>query len=263
MKISDEILFAYVDGELDAGGRAAVESAMAADPEVARRVERQQALRRGLRAAFDGVLEEPVPDRLTAAARTAPAGASRTDSAALPPAKVTDLGHARAARTSRTENARRRWSLPVWGAMAASLALGAIVAYLALRTPGSAPFSAVDGQLVAQGGLERALTNRLSSQQGTDEPIQVGISFLARSGEYCRSFVLRDGEGIAGLACREGDAWAVEMLARQTSDATGGGYRPADTELPPAMLDWIGERIAGEPLDAAGEAAARNSHWRR
>lgn len=263
MKISDEMLFAYVDGELDAGGCAAVESAMASDPEVARRVERQQALREGLRAAFAGVLEEPVPDRLIAAARTAPAGASRADRSTSTSAKVTDLDNARAARTSRTGKAPRRWSLPVWGAMAASLALGAIVTYLVLRAPGSAPFSAVDGRLVAQAGLERALTNRLSSRQGTQEPIHVGVSFLARSGEYCRSFVLRDGKGIAGLACRDGDTWAVEMLARQTPAGTDGDYRPAGTEIPPVMLDWIGERMAGEPLDAAGETAARNRNWRR
>ena len=72
MTISDEQVMAYVDGELDAQTRNEVERAMESDPEVARRVARQRALRNKLRAAFNNVLNEPVPDRLVSAARTAP-----------------------------------------------------------------------------------------------------------------------------------------------------------------------------------------------
>ncbi len=77
MTISDEQLMAYVDGELDADARAQIEAAMVSDAELARRVARQQRLREKLRAAFDEVLREPVPDRLLAAARNAPGAASR------------------------------------------------------------------------------------------------------------------------------------------------------------------------------------------
>jgi hypothetical protein len=51
------------------------------------------------------------------------------------------------------------------------------------------------------------------------------------------------------------------VLAERLTQA-GGGYRQAGSALPPAVLDAIDERIAGAPLDAAGEQAARNKGWR-
>ncbi|WP_460826233.1 anti-sigma factor family protein, partial [Massilia terrae] len=61
MNISDDVLMAYADGELEAPQRAEVEQAMRADPKVAAAVERHRALRADVFAAFAGVLDEPVP----------------------------------------------------------------------------------------------------------------------------------------------------------------------------------------------------------
>src|SRR5262245_25694610 len=93
--ITDEMLMAYVDGELDAEARAAVETAMARDPDIARQVEQHKALRKKLHTAFDGVLQEPLPDRLIATARNAPTP--------LHEASVTDLAQVRAARAARSK----------------------------------------------------------------------------------------------------------------------------------------------------------------
>ena len=64
MKLPDETVMAYVDDELDAASRARVEAAMAADPEVRAQFKTQIELRARLRASFDPVLSEPVPERL-------------------------------------------------------------------------------------------------------------------------------------------------------------------------------------------------------
>jgi anti-sigma factor RsiW len=66
---SDDRLVAYLDGELDAAARREVEAQLDADPTAA---ERLAALARSdtlVRAAYDEVLHEPVPERLIAAAR--------------------------------------------------------------------------------------------------------------------------------------------------------------------------------------------------
>ena len=60
MTIPEETLMAYVDGELDEAGRGEVEAAMAADPEVARRVERHKALRKKISSELDPVLLQQV-----------------------------------------------------------------------------------------------------------------------------------------------------------------------------------------------------------
>ena len=85
--IADETLMAYADGEADAATRAQVEAAMQEDPEVGRRVARHRALREAMRGAGASVLDEPVPERLIAAAR----GRAPTSGA------VVDLSRAREA----------------------------------------------------------------------------------------------------------------------------------------------------------------------
>lgn len=251
MTISDQTLMAYVDGELDAETRAAVEASMASDPGVAKRVARQRALRKKLRAEYDRVLAEAVPDRLLATARTAPA--------APPEATVTDLARARARRAA---HAGHRWSWPQWGAVAASLVLGVLLGQALLRSPGAGPIDARDGRLVAQGALAEALSEQLASSQAIDARIGMGLSFRSRSGDYCRTFVLREGPGLAGLACRERNDWVVQMIAPNEAPTAAGDYRMAGAELPLLVLKAVEEHIQGDPLDTDGEAAARASDWR-
>lgn len=248
MKVSDEILMAYVDGEVDDETRAAVEAAMKTDADVAQRIARQNALRRELRSAFDGVLDESVPERLTRAARTAPT------------ASVTELSRVRHEKRDRMP---RRWSVPQWSAMAASLVLGVFVGQAILRSPASSPIVARDGRLVAQDSLAEALSNQLASDQAGTAPVQVGLSFRSKTGEFCRTFVLRGGEGLAGLACREGEIWQIETAVPNETLATGNdNYQMAGAKLPLAVLQAVEGRIDGEPLDASGEVAARASGWR-
>ncbi len=59
--IGDDQLHAYIDGELDAGARAAVEAWLAGHPEDAAKVDAWRAHLDGLHASYDGVLDEPVP----------------------------------------------------------------------------------------------------------------------------------------------------------------------------------------------------------
>lgn len=63
-EVTDAELHAYVDHRLDPARRAQVETYLEANPEAAERVRAYRAQNDMLRAAFDGVLEEPVPDRL-------------------------------------------------------------------------------------------------------------------------------------------------------------------------------------------------------
>jgi putative zinc finger protein len=252
MTITDELLMAYVDDELDAATRAAVEAAMAESPDLAQRVARQQELRRQVRAAFGGVLEEPVPDRLIDAARRSPTGARET--------VITDLDRARAERKQR---AGRRWSWPEWSAMAASVVLGAAMSQALFRPFPAQPIVARDGRLLAQDALARALSDQLSADQPADARIAMGPSFRSKQGTFCRSFVIRDGRSLAGLACREGESWPVELVMPGGEAAVAnGGYAMAGADLPAALLHAIEERIDGEPLDADAEAAARRDQWR-
>lgn len=246
MTFPDEVLMAYADDELDARTRAAVEAAMASDPEIARRIARHKALRSRLHSAFNRVLDEPVPARLLQVVRNDPAGPRKSNVVPL--------------RLRRTP----RWSWPQWSAIAASLVIGVIAGRLVLvssRAPG--PIVMRSGRVLASGALADALSDRLVSDQTPADAVRIGVSFRSKSGEYCRTFAVAAPAALAGLACRAADAWQVRVLARVESPGGGSGaYRQAGSSMPPSVVAAVGNLIAGEPLDAQAEAAARRQHWR-
>jgi hypothetical protein len=241
MSFSDEILMAYADGELEPAMREQVERAVREDPRVAAIVERHRALRADVFAAFAGVLDEPVPERLQP---QAPAqGRVKVD--------VLESAGARALPA--------RWAWRQWGAVAASLALGVLAGALGWRQVQGSQASPIGRQgdaLVAQGELAAALSQQLAAQAGL---VRLGISFQAKQGNYCRSFKLG---ATAGLACREDGQWRIPVLAQEEGQENTA-YRQAGSAMPAAVLEAIDQRIAGGSLDAAAEREARAQGWQR
>ena len=68
--VTDADLQAYADGKLPEDRRAVVTAWLAAHPEDAERIESYRELAEALRSSYDGVLEEPVPERLHSAVRS-------------------------------------------------------------------------------------------------------------------------------------------------------------------------------------------------
>jgi anti-sigma factor RsiW len=73
--VTEADLQAYADGKLPEERRAAVAAWLAAHPEDAERIENYRRLAEELRSTYQGVLDEPVPERLERALR--PSGARR------------------------------------------------------------------------------------------------------------------------------------------------------------------------------------------
>jgi anti-sigma factor RsiW len=110
----DELLVAYLDGELDELQRAQVEGSLHRDPALRDRVAELAESAALLRAAFDETLREPVPERLIAAARGETAATTATSTAGS-----TILPFPRRSRVVSTIAQNRRWWVSV--AVAASL----------------------------------------------------------------------------------------------------------------------------------------------
>ena len=100
----DETLMAYADGELDAAQRAEIAAAIERDPALARRVEQHRALRAEVAGAFATVLEQPVPERLRAAAAR-----RRRRAAARQRGAVSGARRARPARAAGARASGSRW----------------------------------------------------------------------------------------------------------------------------------------------------------
>lgn len=252
MNIPDELLAAYVDGELQGAERARVEHAIAHDARVAQRVAHYRAMRARMRG-YDSALHEPMPQRLLQVARSAARPAS---------AQVIDLARVRAERKRRNE--RRRLLQPQRIAIAASLLGGLLVGALVERlasTPGVTEYR--DGALLARGALADALSNQLADDSPPGGSFHVGMSFRAKSGDYCRTFSSTDSRSLAGLACHEQDHWQILTLADSPPrTAQRPDPRRVAWSLSPLVLQTVREHMSGEPLDAAAEARARGSDWR-
>jgi hypothetical protein len=255
MKFSDEIVMAYVDGEIDAAQRAAVEQALSSDPQLAERIAHQRRLRTRLTTAFAGVLEEPVPERLTDRAQHAPVGG--TVLAGSP----RWLGAAR----RRTQ----QWSWPEWGALAATLIAGVLISRAWLTAPSPLLVSmGAEGFAMARGELAVRLSQSAGGTRDRASGVEVGLSYLAKSGSYCRTFavpsipVRESSTAMAGIACRAGAQWRIQALLPTAGEARSD-YRQAGSALPPALLSIIESDSAADPLDAEEEAAVRARGWQR
>jgi hypothetical protein len=249
MTVSDETLMAFADGEVDPATRAIVEAAMRDDPAVRRRVAQHQALREVVKGAFAAVIDEPVPQRLIAAARGAP------------PGNVVDLA---GARNAAAVKAPRRGLRRQPAAMAASLLLGLALGYLGWHGSNTLVAVSANGELVAGAGLAEALSSQLSADHPPGTAATTGLSFRTKTGDYCRTFALTATHANSGLACREGGSWKVKVLAQSAeTSANSSGFRPAASADSAAVRAAVEESIDGEPLDQAGEIAARQGNWSR
>lgn len=242
MNYDDEILMAYADGELDEAKRAEIAAAAAKDPELARRVQQFRSLRDEIAGAYSMVLDQPVPDRLREAARGA--------------GKQPPKGNVVQFPTRGTKVPPASWRGREWFAMAASLVLGVLLSWKFLSPGGD--IVTREGALVARGELASALDSQLASTQGQSSAVFINVSFKAKDGSFCRSFIARD-SSTSGVACRAGENWRVDALS--AVEVTGGDLRQAAASFPATLIDYIESRMAGEALDAAGEQAARDRGW--
>jgi hypothetical protein len=262
MNISEETLMAFADGEADEPTRAAVERAMREDPEVSRRIERHRALRRRLQAGFAEELAEAVPERLLAVVRGSASAASGNNVVSLKTAQAARARAARSAAAGPRDGAAARPTGMFWRAapaIAAGVLLGLGIGYGAWREAGLPIGRGAAGTLIANGTLEAALTNQLTGEAANGSAVRIGLSFVAKSGDYCRTFTLAASPA-SGLACRHADQWQIQALT-QDGAVRGDGYRPAATAWSPVILKMIQDEIQGEPLDATGESSARQHHW--
>lgn len=247
MRIDDEILVAYADGELTGLRRAEVEQALAEDPGLRARLALHQHVRRRVASHYAPVAAEPVPERLTAMLSDAAPGTEAPEDD-----KIVDLAAAR----------ERRRTRPMWQGFAAlaatfvlALGLGQVLPFADFAGEGDA-VAVADGMLIARGGLAAALDERLAADRARPGETRIGVSFAAADGRFCRTF---DGAAMSGLACRGDAGW--QLVATASASAATGQYRQASSGSA-LVLAAAQEMMAGEPLDAAGERRARDAGWR-
>lgn len=238
MSVTEEMLAAYADGELDAADLAAVEAAIAAAPALARKVQAHRALKQTLSAHYAPITEEVVPPSLTALL------AVRTQDSDKSGGEVVSFAAARVKRG--LSPTLRRWAPIAGPAIAASLVLAVLQ-----------PWRGEPAEGYAQGDLAAALDKQLAATQSVDAPTRILVSFEKQGGGLCRAW---RGVKSGGIACREASGWKIEQQFA-LGDTPGGEFRQVGSETD--LLGAAQEMAAGQALDAAGEYAARARGWQR
>jgi hypothetical protein len=224
MSSKNDNFYAWLDGMLGAEEAAEVEARVAADAELSALAARHRQLKQSLRAAFNPIVEEPIPDRIL----------PRSDRLSVP-IELIAAQHQRA----------RLFAQPVqWLAIAASLAIGLF--FGGWLRPDTSPVQQESGRLYAAASLERSLDRELASAPGGGE-MRIGVTFRDQDGAICRSF---NDQHVA----------AVEALFN-TEGPSAADYRMA-AGMDPRLADVVGSIMVGEPLNATQERAARDRGWR-
>ena len=255
MTVPDEEVFAFVDGELPPEAMARIEAAMATDPQLALRVETQRALRRLLSGAHAGVGRSSPPEVRGAPVAAKPPAPRPAEVIAFPGAKAKDKPKEKAKprepKLPKPAGVASR-GLPAWVGLAACLVVGLAIGRLADPPPVTLS-GADDPAPLAAGPLAQAL-NAQTSGQGAG-PVRISLSFKTPSGVYCRAFQASGRSPLAGVACRDADAWRVRAVSPAAAGLTG-------SQTSAAVLATVGAMSAGPPLDAAGEAKAKAASWK-
>jgi hypothetical protein len=252
LDVTDELLVAYVDDELDAAQRAMVSFAMEGNPALRRRADEMRLAHDLLREAIPLQPDASVPPRMDAAIKRL-AAACASDS----PRRRFAFG------------ARYRWSF----AIAAALAMCAVVAgsYVTLRDasePGGGRVTAltrIGPENPLHGVLESTASAELIEVPGEDAAVRAVMTFRAKDGRFCREFeILAAVGGSIGIACREQHGhWSAEVLRKAAAvPPIGNSYTPAGESDEPAVAEVFERLIRGEPLSAQEEAHLLANAWR-
>jgi hypothetical protein len=248
--ITDELLVAYLDDELDAAQRAMVSATLDENAGLRRRAAEMRLARELLHEAFPLQSADEIPARIDAAAEQ----------------------FAAALCSQRPLSAGRKYRFRLKYAVAATVAAfaaGAAV-YFAQQSLRATPQGATALARIDPASALHKLLESTPSAQVLEVPedgatLRAVLSFRADDGRFCREFEIFAGvDSSSGIACREKGRWHIEVLRSVSVDRpSSNNYTPAAGSDDPALA-VVAEKLTHEdPLGAEEEAQVLNAHWGR
>lgn len=255
--ISNEVLSAYIDGELPPEETERVRTALAEDELLAARLRQLGNVDRLLVEFSSGIDGRPLPQGVLALLEQ-------------PIAEPATAGGGGA--VVEFPRPHRRWQTGFL-ALAASVVLAvAVGVQLELRDRGVADFDrlARTGAVDASGPLHRALEQLPSDETwavATDDHLAITpvLSFVSTGQQYCREFrVDADERAARGVACRRDDHWeTLRVTAVAAGDAGAENYETATGSSDAGFDAFVDSLAADAPLDADSESQLLRNGWRQ
>ncbi|VAV87729.1 hypothetical protein MNBD_ALPHA02-956 [hydrothermal vent metagenome] len=265
MKITDEILTAYLDGELAVDDIADVARQIDCSPELARRIKDLRRNDASVAQAYQAIDSKPMPAGILDMLDKFPQSQGKEpveDVATVLPFK---------------EKSTIRTQAPIWQmAMAASVMLFVGLGagrYLVPPEPASAD-NILAQQNTGMIGPENNLFAVLESQPSAvpvtlaasgDTVVLPSMTFKTGDNRYCRAYSVTGRKSSSqNVACRVENAWVVKISVGSagTSVSQDGLYQTASGEDNPAVTSVIRNLIKGDALDADDEQKVMKQNWR-
>lgn len=257
-RTDEQLIMAYVDGEIAPHDRCGVERRLRFEPAL---IELEQGFREScklVRAAFAAEIERPVPEKLLGLF-------AQRESSDVGPLPENMIGLFQFAKQPALRRVRQYAVLAACLVLAVGLAAGTMItrqfdagisgatvrpALLTVADPGT--YRLLDRtpsqEVVAWNGERTAASGRLM-------PL---VTFRSRSGQYCRQFVqsVATGDRIFAVACRDASgAWSpvVAMMAPPLKRSSPDAYVPAAGAPKFAFMEAVDAMLAAPPLDEKTE----------
>jgi hypothetical protein len=251
LEITDELLVAYVDDELDAAQRDMVSAVLATNPALSRRAEEMRLSHDLLREAFPLRPDASVPAPIEAASNRLAEACARRSSRRRP----------------RSLFQGRGWRYAfVAGLVLCVAASASYLGWRSQRESTARPVTAlmrIAPDTPLHGVLESTPSAEVVNVPAEEAAMRAVLTFRAKDGRFCREFeVFARSGGSTGIACRDGGTWRAEVLQSAAAGPPNSNYYSPAAAPDEAAVGEVVERLMdGDPLSAQQEARVLASGW--
>ncbi|MBO6525549.1 RseA family anti-sigma factor [Erythrobacter sp.] len=249
--ITDEMLSAFLDGELGASQADEVRVALDSDPALRARLAKFEQADATMRDAASNVVDRRLPQSVMAML-----AGEKTSVAPLKAHRPRRLGGS------------RFWPTALAASIALVLGLTIGVLYQGARLGNTVGSNAQIAARVAPGDpLFEALESTPSGQSvafgEAGGSIQPMLSFASASGDPCREFMaVGSDDAVRAVACRERNSWRIDFAVRSESAGTKNGYQTASASDARLVSDYISDVMVGDAFGRETETEVMAEGWR-
>jgi len=254
MKITDEKLSAYIDGELAVNEMEAINNALKSDASLSARLAEMKRPDRIIAAAYGEIDKEPMPKAIMDLLQSGAESEEAVNGGNVVRFPLKSLLHA-----------PQQWTTPLAASVALAIGVG-----LGMQLTSNNGAAGSDGVLMAgvidaSSPIHQALESSMSAETFSSSGVSVTpvLTFKSREGDFCREFsATADAVTNRAVACRMNDQWAMQFAMVSDRNMDPDSFSTASTAASPAFDGFVDELMGDEPLAPDDEAAVIKRQWR-
>ena len=237
MKVTDEKLSAYIDGELPPEETRSLDVQISEDAELAERVRKLRAINDALISVTSDVLDAPLPEHIVNLIQS-------------------DAEEQSSNVVQFQRSGQKSWfESPL--AVAAAALFGLVLGGFFTLGPDMGERSEIYAGVVdSKSALHRALETFPSLS--AESEFVPALTFRARNGDVCREIESSDSRA---LACRSSDRWTVLAVTYKEQKKSSSAYTTASADTSIVFDVLAQEMMQGAPLSADEERALIDQNW--